>query len=274
LTNDDGIHSSGLRALAESLTQLGDVFVVAPVSEQSGVGHGITFRVPLFAQKYFWDNGMTVWGVQGTPADCVRLGVLNIAEKKPDVVVSGMNLGLNLGINVIYSGTVAGAEEAALLGIDSFAASLEYTNAPPWKNGSEIVARLIRQILEQKTKDSAGLFNINVPVEACLSEQPVKVCVATVDMTPNLQSYEPRQDPYGGSYYWFSGKTVPKNPHLLTDRTAFKKGFVTVTPLDYNRTRRSELETMKTWFAGHEFFQTEISDFHDHQDSSLFVDGT
>ena len=250
LTNDDGIHSLGLKALAQALQSLGNVTVVAPATEQSGVSHALTFRTPLFVREITWDNGMKVWAVDGTPADCTRIGVLNLCEQRPDIVVSGTNLGLNVGCNVIYSGTVAGAEEGATLGIDSFAVSLEYDEMPPWEKASALITQVIRQIVESKlNSDRANLININVPVAACYSKQPVEVCVVPVEQTPLSEAYHSRQDPYGMPYYWLSGRINLNDPTQVNDRTMLKKGFVTVTPLEYNRTNRAAIEKLELAFV-------------------------
>jgi len=253
LTNDDGIHSAGLKALAASLRQLGTVTVVAPASEQSGVSHALTFRTPLFVQELTWENGMKVWAVEGTPADCTRIGMLNLCSQKPDLVVSGINNGLNVGCNVIYSGTVAGAEEGAAFGIDSFAVSLEYDETPPWEEASALITQVIRQILESRPHHSgSSLININVPLSACTPNQSPEVCVVPVDQSHLMETYQTRQDPYGKPYYWLSGRVTPKDPTQNTDRNMIKKGFVTVTPLEYNRTNRAAIESLELAFVPEE----------------------
>ena len=250
LTNDDGIHSPGLKVLAQELQSLGHVMVVAPATEQSGISHALTFRSPLFVREICWDNGMKVWAVEGSPADCTRIGVLNLCEQRPDIVISGLNQGLNIGCNVVYSGTVAGAEEGAMLGIDSFAVSLEYDKMPPWDKASALVTQVIRQILEAKVNsDRAELININVPLSACCTKQTVEVCVVPVDQTPLVETYSLRQNPYGEPYYWISGRVIPGDPNHNTDRVMVKKGYVTVTPLEYNRTNRTAIEKLELAFV-------------------------
>ena len=261
LTNDDGIHSAGLKALAASLRQLGTVTVVAPASEQSGVSHALTFRTPLFVQELTWDNGMKVWAVDGTPADCTRIGVLNLCSQKPDLVISGINNGFNVGCNVFYSGTVAGAEEGALLGIDSFAVSLEHDETPPWEEASALITQVIRQILESRAHyGSQSLININVPLSACLPNQLPEVCVVPVDQSHLMEAYQVRQDPYCKPYYWLFGRVTSKDPTQHTDRNMIKKGFVTVTPLEYNRTNRAAIELLELAFVPDEETAVEKSD--------------
>jgi len=250
LTNDDGVHSLGIKTLAQALQSLGQVTVVAPATEQSGISHALTFRSPLFVREIFWDNGMKVWAVEGSPADCTRIGVLNLCEQRPDIVVSGLNQGLNVGCNVVYSGTVAGAEEGAMLGIDSFAVSLEYDKLPPWDIASALVTQVIRQIIEANIRsDRAKLININVPLSACDSKQTVEVCVVPIDQTPLMEKYSLRQNPYDEPYYWISGRVTPCDPNQNTDRVMVKKGYVTVTPLEYNRTNRAAIEKLELAFV-------------------------
>jgi len=250
LTNDDGVHSPGIKILAQTLQSLGQVTVVAPATEQSGISHALTFRTPLFVREIHWDNGMKVWSVEGSPADCTRIGVLNLCERHPDVVISGLNQGLNVGGNVVYSGTIAGAEEGAMLGIDSFAVSLEYDKIPPWDIASVLVTQVIRQIMEANIlSDRARLININIPLSACSSKQTVEVCVVPVDQTPLLEKYSLRQNPYDEPYYWISGRVNPGDPNQNTDRVMVKKGYVTVTPLEFNRTNRAAIEKLELAFV-------------------------
>ncbi|MDR1384273.1 MAG: 5'/3'-nucleotidase SurE [Planctomycetaceae bacterium] len=250
LTNDDGIHSLGLKALAEALQSLGNVCVAAPMTEQSGVSHSLTFRTPLLVHEVHWKNGIAAFAVEGTPADCTRIGILNLCETKPDIVVSGINHGLNLGCNVIYSGTIAGAEEGAVLGIDSFAVSLEYDEIPPWERASELAVQVIRQIVASRVNfGKANLVNVNIPLSACYAKQAAGVCVVPVDQSPFNEPYLERQTPTGSSYYWLSGKITPTVSSQPTDRTMLKKGFVTVTPLEYNKTNRTAIEKLELAFV-------------------------
>ena len=142
LTNDDGIYAPGLAAMERALARLGDVTVVAPAIEQSGVGHSITFLTPLMAKEVFDGERRRGWAVEGSPADCVKLAIGEFCPRRPDLVVSGINGGLNVGINVLYSGTVAGATEGALFGIPSVAVSLEYDEQPKFDRGGRAGRRI------------------------------------------------------------------------------------------------------------------------------------
>ena len=171
LTNDDGIYAPGLAALEHELRKLGDVTVVAPLTEQSGVGHSITYRSPLMARKMYGPAGnedsgkQRGWAVEGSPADCVKLAIAELCPERPELVVSGINSGLNAGINVLYSGTVAAAIEGAFFGITSVAVSLEYDDADRYDVAAQQTAAIIQQILAQPNS-AQQLYNLNIPRKA------------------------------------------------------------------------------------------------------------
>src|SRR5262249_50930810 len=164
LTNDDGIYAPGLRAMRTELKKLGSVTVVAPATEQSAVGHSITLLTPLLVQEVQDDEEAFVgWAVEGRPADCVKLALLELLPEKPDLLVSGLNAGSNAGINVLYSGTVAAAFEGAFIGVTSVAVSLEYTTPKlDFARGAELARRVIEQIMAHKPA-TGMLFNVNIP---------------------------------------------------------------------------------------------------------------
>jgi 5'-nucleotidase len=165
LTNDDGIYAPGLRALRQELLKLGTVDVVAPASEQSGVGHSITLLTPLLVQEVLDEQQSFLgWAVEGRPADCVKLALLELMPEPPDVIISGLNAGSNAGINVLYSGTVAAAIEGAFFLRTSIALSLEYTKPKPldFAKASVLARQVIEQILQQEPANGT-LFNVNIP---------------------------------------------------------------------------------------------------------------
>jgi 5'-nucleotidase len=173
LTNDDGIYAPGLRALRKELQQLGEVFVVAPATEQSAVGHSITLLTPLLVQEVLDEEQQWLgWAVEGRPADCVKLVLLELLPAPPDVIVSGLNAGANAGINVLYSGTVAAAIEGAFFQRTSIAVSLEVTQpAPPdFPRGAQLARHVIAHILTH-TPAAGTLININIP---SLEQGPVR----------------------------------------------------------------------------------------------------
>jgi 5'-nucleotidase len=244
LTNDDGIYAPGLAAMERALARLGEVCVVAPAVEQSGVGHSITFLSPLMAKEVFDGQRRRGWAVEGSPADCVKLALAEFCPA-PDIVVSGINGGLNLGINVLYSGTVAGATEGAVFGIPSIAVSLEYEEHPQFDRAAEMAFRLIEQILAQEDSGLHSLYNINIPTVAI--ERPSQVRVVPMATVGWPAEFDRRVDPKGRRYYWAMGTpAVPKSGEM-TDLEAWQKGFVTLTPLRIDRTETAMLERMHDW---------------------------
>ena len=244
LTNDDGIHAPGLAALKRQLGRLGDVYVVAPATEQSGVGHSITYLTPLILKEVYAGQQQWGWAVEGSPADCVKIAISELCPARPDLVVSGINGGLNAGINVLYSGTVAAAIEGAFYGITSVAVSLEYSEQARFDRAAGLAVSIIEQILQSK---GAGpqLYNINIPT-AALSGTP-EIRVVPMDVTLYGDDYEERTDPFGRVYYWATAYPPPALKGAETDLSAIKQGYVTLTPLDFNMTKRSLLEEMKSW---------------------------
>lgn len=248
LTNDDGIYAPGLAALERKLRSLGDVTVVAPATEQSGVGHSITYQTPLIVKEVFRyeeNEGERRWGwaVEGSPADCTKLGILQLCEKRPDLVVSGINGGLNAGINVLYSGTAAAAIEGAFFGVTSIAVSLEYDERARFDKAARVACEVIRQILAKKGPEPQ-LYNINIPT-AALCGVP-EVCVVPMNVARYEDTFEKRFDPWGREYFWLKGGPAPMAGHA-TDLSALAEGKVTITPLDYNLTRQAAFAEMQQW---------------------------
>jgi 5'-nucleotidase len=244
LTNDDGIYAPGLAALERELSRLGEVRVVAPAKEQSGVGHSITYLTPLIAKEVFDGEQHWGWAVEGSPADCVKLGITQFCPRRPDLVVSGINSGLNVGINVLYSGTVAAAIEGAFFRIPSFAVSLEFHEQARYNKAARIGRAVIEQVLEKRGTEPQ-LYNINIP-KAALDSTP-EVRTVPMDVTQYGERFEKRIDPWGRAYYWATGTPPPVLSEQETDLSAIAKGFVTLTPLDFNLTKQSVLAEMQPW---------------------------
>jgi 5'-nucleotidase len=244
LTNDDGIYAPGLAALERELSRLGEVRVVAPAKEQSGVGHSITYLTPLIVKEVFDGDRHWGWAVEGSPADCVKLGITQFCPRRPDLVVSGINSGLNAGINVLYSGTVAAAVEGAFFRITSFAVSLEFHEQARFDKAARLARSLIEQVLEKRGTEPQ-LYNINIP-KAALSNDP-QVRTVPMDVTQYGERFEKRIDPWGRAYYWATGLPPPVLAEHETDLSAIAKGFVTLTPLDFNLTKHALLGSMQDW---------------------------
>ncbi|HEV2971695.1 MAG TPA: 5'/3'-nucleotidase SurE [Pirellulales bacterium] len=244
LTNDDGIYAPGLAAMERALLKLGDVAVVAPHTEQSGVGHSITFLTPLTAKEVFDGSRRRGWAVEGSPADSVKIGIFEFCPRRPELVVSGINGGLNAGINVLYSGTVAAAIEGAFFGITSIAVSLEYDEHAEFDKAAEMALRIIRRILEQKGSEPQ-LYNLNIPTKAIHSEAEVKA--VPMGIFRYGEKFEKRVDPRGRHYFWAVNEPPPPPGAQETDISALDKGFITLTPLHYDMTHRKALAGMQEW---------------------------
>jgi 5'-nucleotidase len=244
LTNDDGIYAPGLAALETLLPSLGEVALCAPATEQSGVGHSITFLTPLTAKEVFVHDRRRGWAIDGTPADCVKLGIAEFCPKRPDLIVSGINHGLNAGINVMYSGTVSAAIEGAFYGITSIAVSLEYHEQAEFDQAAAIALRVIRAILEQKSSEPQ-LININIPIAALTNYKGVKVLPMGIQRWG--EAYEKRFDPKGRPYFWAANEPPPPQDHGEADVTALAEGYVTVTPLHFNLTEVGLMAKMQQY---------------------------
>jgi len=247
LTNDDGIYAPGLRALRAELLKLGAVTVVAPATEQSATGHSVTLLNPLLVSEVYEPDGTTFigWAVEGRPADCVKLALLELLPQPPDVVISGMNAGSNAGINVLYSGTVAAAIEAAFYRRTAIAVSLEYDKKIyDFVTAARYAREVIEQILAQKPEEGS-LFNVNIPV---LEHGPIRgVKVMPQNVAVYFEQFHRRVNPRGRTYFWASPEFLCKDPHPDTDVTALAESYITVTPLKFDLTDRAALAAMKGW---------------------------
>ena len=241
LTNDDGIFAPGLAAMERALRRLGDVHVSAPSTEQSGVGHAITFLTPLTAKEVYDGERRRGWAVDGSPADAVKLGIAEFCPRRPDLVVSGINSGLNAGINVLYSGTVAAAIEGAFFGITSIAVSLEYDEHADFDRAAEIALDVIRELLS-RTPTPGSLYNINIPTSA-LSGSPT-LRVVPMSTSRYGEAFERRVDPRGRPYYWSTNEPPPPPSAAESDVTALAAGDVTLTPLHFDLTRRVAIDAL------------------------------
>ncbi len=245
LTNDDGVFAPGLAALEQQLRHLGEVIVVAPTTEQSGVGHSITFLTPLVCKAIHRDGRHWAWAVDGSPADCVKLAIGELLKDNPvDLVVSGINNGLNAGINVLYSGTVAAAIEGAFFGVTSVAVSLEYDEDPDFQAAAVIARNVVGGIARQPTA-RGKLFNLNVPTAA--TQSPKEVQVVPMGLAQYGRTYEKRQDPGGRNYYWALWSEPDRPPPEAADVTELRRGNVTLTPLKFDLTEQELLESMASW---------------------------
>ncbi len=222
VTNDDGYRSPGIHALAEVLTPFGEVTIVAPVEEASAIGHALTLRYPLRLDKI----ADRLFAVDGTPTDCVNIAVTQIFHGLPDLVVSGINKGWNLGDDVTYSGTVAGALEAALLGVQGIAVSLRFTRGEYDFGPSAGAAAAMAEAILRHPLPARTFLNINVP-----GGQPRGFRVTVQAKRNHVTSVAERHDPKGRPYYWIEEGEDQWEPHDRSDYQAVRDGFVSLTPL-------------------------------------------
>ena len=241
VTNDDGIHAKGITVLAEELRKYGNVAVVAPDRERSAVGHALTLHHPLRAVELT----PMVFAVDGTPTDCVNLGIHNLLPFKPDIVISGINRGANLGDDVTYSGTVSAAMEATLMGIPAFAISLVTDGSGTnYDSAAQFASRLARNIFERELPADTFL-NVNVP------DVPESELLPALITSQGKRRYEgliiDKIDPRGRKYYWIGSGEQNFMAIPGSDFDAVTKGHVSVTPLHLDLTNYASLEVLRNW---------------------------
>lgn len=244
LTNDDGIMAPGIVALYREIVKLGDVDVVAPEQVQSATGHGITITAPLLTSSVTIENAYTGTAVDGRPADCVKLALGELLKSPPDLVVSGMNSGANVGINVIYSGTVAAAIEAAVMGVPSIAVSMHIAQKVPadYKRAAGFALQTIRQVLDAGIK-VGEVININIPA-LLADEQPAGVRVVRQCTRAFIESYDRRSDPRGRDYFWNSSVYRLGETDGDTDVAALRDKYISITPLQFDLTRANVMKRL------------------------------
>lgn len=247
ICNDDGIYAPGIRVLHEAADPLGQVSVVAPDTERSAVGHAITVASPLKAKDVDLPGAFSGRAVSGTPADCVKLAVSCLLDEPPDLVVSGINLGPNAGISVLYSGTVSGATEGAILGIPSIAFSLATYENPQW----DTARRVARHICEQYGRSGLppeSLLNVNIP--NLPFEELKGYAVVRVGKSRYVEEFHARSDPRGNAYYWMDGVLKLCEDASENDVEMLRRGFVTLTPIKYDLTDHASLAGLARWGNG------------------------
>ncbi len=245
LTNDDGLASPGLLALARAVRDVADTYVVAPEQERSAASHAITLHKPLrVARAQLADTGLPAWATNGTPADCVVLGVLDLLSTPPDVVVSGINVGANLGMDLIYSGTVSGAVEAALFGIASIAISVASFKDLHWEPAAQFAARLVQAVAEHGLPPDTFL-NVNVPNRPAAELRGV--AITRQSSRRYVSRLEKREDPRGRDYYWLTGSPDGGESAAGTDARAVAEGWISVTPLHLDMTSTELSPVIRSW---------------------------
>lgn len=246
VTNDDGISAPGIRTLIKIMNKIGDVVVVAPDSAQSGMGHAITLNSTLYAEKVTIDEGpQKEYTCSGTPADCVKIAIREILDRKPDLCVSGINHGSNSSINVIYSGTMSAAIEAGVEGIPAIGFSLlDYS----WNANFKACDRFVKTITENVLKNGIPngiVLNVNLPN---LPEKDIKGIKICRQAKANwVEEFDKRKTPQGKDYYWLTGKFVNLDGGEDTDEWALEQGYVSVVPTQFDLTAHHFIKDLNTW---------------------------
>ncbi len=245
ITNDDGITAPGIRALVNAMKALGDVVVVAPDKPQSGMGHAITINSTLRLHEVKQD-GLTEYACSGTPVDCVKIAIDKIiVDRKPDLLVSGINHGANSSINVIYSGTMSAAVEGAIEGIPSIGFSLcNYSIEADFTAAAHFAGIIAKNVLDHGLPDGVCL-NVNIPDVPLDIIKGVRVCRQAKALWQ--EEFDERKDPYGRKYYWLTGKFVDLDGGEDTDVFALENNYVSVVPTQFDLTAHNAISEMKKW---------------------------
>ena len=246
LVNDDGIYSPGLLALFRKFRDEYDVVIVAPDREQSSVGHAITLSDPVRIHEVIQDGKFFGYAVSGTPADCVKLAVRVILKRPPNLIISGINQGANVGASLIYSGTVSAATEGTMLSIPSIAVSLD-TRRPDadFSVAAEFTLEIAKKVLKFGLPAGVSL-NINIPA---LPREKIKgIRITRQAITYFDDFFERRIDPQGRTYYWMSGTMVEIDRGEDSDLMALKEGYISITPIKYNLTAMEYFDSLRKLF--------------------------
>jgi 5'-nucleotidase len=244
VSNDDGIDSKGIFVLANKLKELGEVIVVAPRTEQSAVGHAITMKTPVRLTEYFKNDDFFGYAVDGTPADCVKMGIKNILQETPDIVISGINHGSNAAINIIYSGTVSAAREAAIMDVPAIAVSVASHDVTDFTYAAEVAMETAKEVIE-KGITPGTLLNINLPDKPRSEIKGIQITKQGLSKWDDR--FEERLDPYGKKYYWLTGSIIDLDKDLHRDHYALKNDYVTITPIHFDLTDYDMYKKMLDW---------------------------
>jgi len=245
VTNDDGVTAPGIRALIDIAKEFGDVYVVAPDSPQSGMGHAVTINSTLFCDEIEVNEGIKEYSCSGTPVDCVKLAVSQILPRKPDLCISGINHGSNSSVNVIYSGTMSAAVEAGIEAIPAIGFSLsDFSYNANFKAAEKFIKIIISQVLENKLPKGIVL-NVNIPK---LDEDQIKgIKVCRQADAKWEEKFDKREDPRGRTYYWMSGEFKNLDKGDDTDEKALEEGYISVVPVRYDLTAHHFIGDLKNW---------------------------
>ncbi len=247
LTNDDGIDAPGLNALAESLKDLADIYIAAPERQKSAVSSALNISNPLRVYENRQNGFCRRYAITGTPADCVKLALTTLLDFRPDLLISGINHGENTAINILYSGTVAGAAEGTLFGIPSIASSVASHDYETDMAAAVHYTRTIAEKVLSEGLPDGVMLNVNVPSLGLDDIKGVKITRQSNNVWKD--KYEARTDPFGRTYYWFAGSFDRKDCDPESDDQAMNDGYVSVTPLEFNFTSFETIEKIKSFFS-------------------------
>jgi len=244
VTNDDGITAPGIRTLISVMNEIGDVVVIAPDGPQSGMGHAVTINETLYCNEVKIDEGpQREFKSSGTPADCVKLAVSEVLDRKPDLCVSGINHGSNSSINVIYSGTMSAAVEAGVEGIPAIGFSLlDYSWNANFKPLKEFIKKIALNVLENSLPDGVVL-NVNFPKSETF--KGIKVCRQA--RANWVEEFDKRTNPQGRTYYWLTGKFVNMDKGEDTDEWALANNYISVVPVQFDLTAHHFIQKLNNW---------------------------
>jgi len=247
LTNDDGIDALGINTLRKTLSSLGKLTVVAPDRERSATGHGITIHKPLRVYKMDYDN-CTAYSVTGTPADCVKIALEELIDEPPDIIVSGINSGANLGTDVLYSGTVSAAIEGVIAGFPSIAISLVLKEKRNYDLAAQVACKVINEVIKKGLPEET-ILNINVPdIE---DTENMGLEITRLGIRRYKDSIKKRVDPRGYEYYWIAGQITDiectRNKQVCTDISAIAQNKVSITPIHLDLTNYRIIDDILTW---------------------------
>ena len=246
VTNDDGISAPGIRTLIDVMNTIGDVVVVAPDSPQSGMGHAITISSTLYCTEVTIDNGpQREYQCSGTPADCVKLAVNELLDRRPDICVSGINHGSNASINVIYSGTMSAAIEAGIEGVPAIGFSLQdYRWTADFEPLKPYIKKITEEALAQNLRSDIVL-NVNFPL---LEREKIKgIKISRQAKAHWVEKFDKRKSPMGRDYYWLSGEFINEDQGSDTDEAALADGYISIVPTQYDLTAHHAIQELNTW---------------------------
>lgn len=245
ITNDDGIASEGIYSLYNEIKKIGRVYVVAPDSEQSGMSHAITVKNDIRVQKYYKNGEFFGYAVGGTPADCVKLGIMKLIPPKIDLIISGINHGENTGLNIMYSGTVSAAIEATILGIPAFAISLGMWKKSNFSVASEISRIIAGKVLKMGLPEGSFL-NINVPPVQKKHIKGIRITQQGNEKFDEYYTKKIKKNPTH-TYYRLNGKRKKVDKKLETEQSAIHRYEISITPIHYDMTDYSMIEKINKW---------------------------